>query len=303
MPRDAVTADLERQVQRAQVATARNQQAPFAGVDITGMPADLATAETNAFRRISPIRNRWPKLAEIDARVADLEKRSTACSAEVADLYDRRAAAPAQDADRLAAWQIDGQKSPRPAPQAEAIDAEIVQRQADLDGIAVAIGQVLAEKAAFVEKHRARLVREADKAVETAHTRQRELIEELARTREGLCELRQSALWAGTFPDPAASQTPQHELLAGGLRKPVENTIGITSQVNVARLWDVLRADADLLKDAATPAQRAVMEGSDGAKPGGTTWFDTPEGENQRKRDRQAQREAYVREWGQLPSW
>jgi hypothetical protein len=301
--RDGTHRILERIAQRDRATTARNQQAPFAGVDIIGMPADLATAETNAFRRISPVRNRWPELAEIDARVADLEQRSASCSAELADLYDRRAAAPGADSDRMAAWQLDGQKGPRPVPQAESIDTEIVQRQADLDGIAVAIGQVLAEKAAYVEKHRARLVKEADKAVETAHTRQRELIEELARTREGLAELRQSALWAATFPDPAASQTAQPELLAGGLRKPVEDAIGITTQVNVARLWDALRADADLLKDAATPAQRALLEGRDGRKPAGTTWFDTEEGAAQRKQDQTAARERYEREWGQLPSW
>jgi hypothetical protein len=166
MRRDASHGVLDRMVQRDQRETARGQQAPFSGVDLTGMPSDLATAETNAFRRASPFRKRWPEIAEFNARVADLEQRSAACSAELADLYDRRAAAPGMDADRLAKWQLDGQKGARPAPQAEAIDAEIVQRQADLGGIASAIGEVLSEKASFVEKHRARLVKEAGKAVE-----------------------------------------------------------------------------------------------------------------------------------------
>jgi hypothetical protein len=129
------------------------------------------------------------------------------------------------------------------------------------------------------------------------------LIEELALTREGLAELRSDAVWAATLPDPVASQTAQPELLAGGLRKPVESTIGVSTQVSVARLWDALRADADLLKDAATPAQRALLQGRDGRKPAATAWFGTEEGAAQRKIDPKAARERYEREWGQLPSW
>ena len=58
MQRDGTHRILDRMIQRDRVDTARNLQAPFPGVDVTGMPADLATAEQNAFRRVSPIRSR-----------------------------------------------------------------------------------------------------------------------------------------------------------------------------------------------------------------------------------------------------
>jgi hypothetical protein len=117
-------------------------------------------------------------------------------SAELQQLHDRELAAPAADAERLAAWQLDGERGDRPGPTLPAIKREIAERQADHEALTVAIGRVLDEKASYVDQHRRKLTRDADKDVEQAHRRYLELIEELVASREELSGLHRQAIWA-----------------------------------------------------------------------------------------------------------
>jgi len=286
--------------QLEQHLNATGKHLPFLGLDHVGMPVNLAAAEDVALRRLTP-QGAPRAVAEFDARVADLERRQTSITADLADLHARRAAAPAADSERLAAWQLNAQKGPRPEPQANAIDAEITQHQADLDGLTRAVEKVLADKASYVSKHRPRLMREADRAVTEAHTRLAALIDELAQTRTQLAEARQVATWAALYPDPAAGQTAQPELLAGGLRKPIQNTLGLTNQVPASAIIKALHADADWLKDAATAAQRAVLDPNHARDR--AVWTDSDEGRQKAREDRQAAIDSYTREWGRPPSW
>src|SRR4051794_33842230 len=75
---------------------------PFDGVDHRGMPRDLVSAETNALRRLSPRRNRWPEVAKFDTSVAELERQHSQASTALADLHNRIAQAPTAHADALA---------------------------------------------------------------------------------------------------------------------------------------------------------------------------------------------------------
>ena len=75
--------------------------------------------------RWSPRGNPWARVAEYDRRVSELEQRRAAISAELRGLHERRNNAPADDAARLAEWEMADRRGRRPEPQAEALDAAI----------------------------------------------------------------------------------------------------------------------------------------------------------------------------------
>jgi hypothetical protein len=162
---------------------------------------------------------------------------------------------------------------------------------------------VLEEKASFVEKHRARLVKDADRAVTEAHARLHRLLDQLAAARDELVEHRHDAVWAALYPDGAAGvESPMHHILAGGLRRPIEQALGVTTQLQAGRVIDALKADADWLKDAATPEQRALLEGRNPKRPNSdATWAGTPEAIEQERAEKQAALARYREMWGRDP--
>jgi hypothetical protein len=140
-------------------------------IDQAGLPADLVATETNVWRRLSPARNRWPEIAEFDQRVAELEARQAAKAEELRELRDREISAPAADADRLATWQLDGERGDRPEPELPTIREQIERRREEWEALTRATERVLQEKAEFVAKHRGRLVKDADSHADQAHRR------------------------------------------------------------------------------------------------------------------------------------
>jgi hypothetical protein len=77
-------------------------------------------------------------------------------------------------------------------------------------------------------------------------------------------------------------------VLAGGLRRPVEQTLGVSLQLQAGRVIDALKAHADWLVDAATPEQRALLEGRDPKRRSGdATWAGTPEAIAQDRAEKQ----------------
>ena len=199
------------------------------GIAQAGLPADLVATERSALRRFSPRRNRWVAVAEFDARVLELEQRQLAATATSQQLHEQEATAPAQDAARLAAWELDGREGPRPDPELPRIRERIAAVRAEWDGLVQAIAQVLDEKAEYVERHRKRLVRDADKATFEARARYLEAIDAVAAAREELADLRASALWAALYvPRPAAAagaagravRQPAPAVAAGRVRRP-----------------------------------------------------------------------------------
>lgn len=274
---------------------------PFAGVDVTGMPRDLLTAETNAFRRLSPRRNRWPELAALDARVAELEARQADASERLRDLREQLANAPRRDADALATWEVGSRKGHRPPATSDGIERQIADAEAEIAGLDAAVGVVLAEKAAFVETHRSRLVRDADKATAEAHDRVLQIVDELEQARATLVDMRQAATWAALYPGEAAARGPRENILVGGLAKPTKDALGIDIQIETARLMDLLRADADYWRRGATPEQRAAM-GADAGRPAdpqrAAVWNATPEGQEAERAERKAALKRHEDLWG-----
>ena len=100
------------------------------------------------------------------------------------------------DREALAEWQLTDGKKRRPEPSAPAIEREIEEKKADRDAAIAARDRVYEDKAAFVEKNRRRLIREADKATTEARTRCEQAIEAAENAHSDLVECRTAALWA-----------------------------------------------------------------------------------------------------------
>lgn len=256
----------------AHAARLRENQAET--IDRAGLPADLVAAETSAIRRISPFRNRWPEVDEFDQRAAELEQRQAKKAEELRELRDRELAAPAAIEGRLASWQLEGEEGPRPESELPEIRRQIEQRQEEWEGLNRAVQRVHDEKAQFVASHRGRLTKEADSHVVEAHSRYLELVDQLAEARQDLFAKRYAAVWARLYPaEQAAGTVP--DTFAGGRRKPLQ-AMGVGALVGPDRVLDALRADADWLREAATPEQRFAMEGRDPRTPRATEWVDDP---------------------------
>jgi hypothetical protein len=251
-----------------------------------GLPADLVATETNAWRRLSPTRNRWPELTRFDERVAELEQRQAQKAEELRELRDREMAAPAADSDRLATWQLEGEEGPRPEPELPAIRREIRQRQEEWEALTRATERVLAEKAEFVERHRGRLTKDADRYADEAQRRYLDLIYQLADARAELAAAQRATVIARLYPSGAAMAEPV-DTLAGGRRRALE-PMGLGAPVPPRRVFDALRADAEWLREAATPEQKALMgDGRDPRKPPATHWDETDEARDWRRDQRQ----------------
>ncbi len=262
---------------------------------------DPEVAERITSRRLS--RGRWKDVGQFDARVADLEHRQREITDELAGLRERERLAPALDAERLAAWELDDRRGPRPEPELPAIREAIQRGQEDHAGLSRAIDRVLADKLAHVERHRRRLVDDAERDVEEAHARLTALFGELERARQDLADARQAALWANLFPDVTASASPNYAVLALGLRRPVEQALGIPTQLQAERVLMVLRADADALRTAATPAQRTQLEGAKPRTPREVAmWADSDEARFAERQEKQAAIQRHIEMWGAPPA-
>ena len=140
------------------------------GVAQAGLPADLVATEASVWKRLTPGRNAWPVIGELDARVAGLEQRQAAIADELGELRDRQASAPARDQERLADWELDDRVGERPEAELPAIEDAIRRLQEEWEGLTRATARVLAEKVAYVDKHRGRLVKDADRHTWSAPT-------------------------------------------------------------------------------------------------------------------------------------
>jgi len=247
----------------------------------------------DALQRISPLRSRWPEVVAFDQRAAELDQRAAAASEELRVVMEERNAAPDADARALVEWYADGERGTRPDPTGPELDRRIAELERERDGLRAAADGVLAEKAAYVEKHRARLVKDADKYVAKLRESFEQRIDELARMRPELIEARSAAVWARTFPDRSAGATPP-ATMAGGVRRVLERA-GIAGQVEAERIFELLREDARFLERALTQEQATAL----GAKPDGEAiWLATDEGRRVEREHKAKARARFKREWG-----
>ena len=215
--------------------------------------------ELPIYRRFSPRRNRWQDVARFDERAGELERRVAALTQEIDRLQVRRREAGKADRNALTEWQLQGGQGPRPEPTVPAIEREIEERTTDRDAASQAIERVYEEKERYVDKHRKRLEREAQKWARAAHGRMADALDAYERAREELVEAREAQLWAALYPSELAQTTPNWTQLATGLRKPVEGTLGVKTVVTAANVVAALRADADVLREVTTQDQAAAL--------------------------------------------
>jgi hypothetical protein len=268
-------------LRKNQVQTAQDQ----------GLPADLVAVETNAWRRLSPARNRWPEIAAFDERAAELEMRLAEVSAELREQHELERAAPAVDAAALAEWELADRNGPRPAPTLPAIKKRIKELQADWEALNVAVGRVLVEKEAHWKKHRARLIKDADTHADQARSRYLEAVDQLEAAREDLRVARRTSVVARLYPSEIAGAEPP-DSLAGG-RKRALVPLGVNAPVSLAHLFAALREDARYLSEACTPEQRLAMQGRDPRQPPQTEWVNDPAAK--------AARDKAMAEWAARP--
>ena len=138
--------------------------------------------------------------------------------AEIQSLSEQLMEATNADRRALADWTLNG--GDRPAPTVPNLEERIRELQADYDASAIAVEDLLAEKTAFVEKHRKRLLAEANKETEKEHADYLAALDNLIAARERLHDARSSALWAALYPAPSMVAT-MPAAIALGLARPV----------------------------------------------------------------------------------
>ncbi len=263
---------------------------------LEALPRTLAAEEESALRRLSPLRSKWPEIAELDRRAAELDQRAAGVAEELQEATQQRNAAPEADARRRAEWIAAGEKGDAPASSRPELDARIEELERERDGLRAAADGVLEQKASYVEKHRKRLVRDADAHVTKLRERSEQLIDELAATRTELIEARSASVWAAVYPDRAAGATPPTTVAGGRLR--VLERAGIAGQVDAERIFALLREDAGYLERALSQAQAEAM----GAKrEDEAVWTGTDEGREAERKDKAQARRRYRDLWGHEP--
>ena len=186
---------------------------PAIGLDHEGMPPiqHLASLEEQSRHRLSPRRQMWPELQKFEERLAELEGRHRDTIAALGVAKGKLRDVDRADAAALTRWEIDGRQGEKPAPEKPALLEHVAGLERDRDGLAGAIAEVLADKAAFVERHRDRLVAVAERMVEQAKARYLDAVAQIDAARAELVEVREASLWAQVFPDESASRMPEDD--------------------------------------------------------------------------------------------
>ena len=193
----------------------REPERPFGAV-----PREVLDEQRASLLSSSPPGRRWREISALDEQVAALDRRAVELGAELAEVAERLQRAPDADADAFAGWELKHRRGPRPTPTLPAIEELAERLKAERAGVDRARMRVLADKEAFVEKHRKRLTKDAEKACSAARRAYEDALANAEQARVELATLRSSALWALMFP------ALQHEMelprgLCGDRREPL----------------------------------------------------------------------------------
>jgi hypothetical protein len=249
----------------------------------------LSGQEQSFLARISPRRNRWPELRAIDERLAELDRRQEGLSAGLVDLRGRRERADAEHAERLAAWLEAGQAEPRPTSEVRALEDAIAEAEAEYAAIDTLRERVLGERIAYVEKHRKRLVADAERETAQAKARYLELCDQAEQARAALVELRETTIWASLYPSEVlATYAPSHALVGGRPRETARHLASVEQSIAAPNAFSLLRADAEHFGQVSTREQAAAMQGVSTAELTGdeAMWADSDADLARRKREK-----------------
>lgn len=241
------------------------------------------TDEQRALRMPSRGGRRWKAVAELDARVEAVQRQQETLRDQVAVLHARIAAAEQADTRRLAAWDEAGRPGERPEPEKTAIEDELARITDDIEALDQLIDETLSEKERHVERHRDKLVREAQADIDQARDRYLQAVRDLEQAREQLVDARHTQRWARYYPAEEASRdTILTPMLAGGLLEPVRRTLGSTSQLAFVNVAAALAADAGALRDGIPERDSSEPDIRRDA-----VWESTPEGASALNREKE----------------
>jgi hypothetical protein len=179
--------------------TPRGQQYPTD--TMPGVQA-LADRERSTLQRLSHpgVAKRWRAVAEFDQRVAQIDREAAELRRRLSDVHERIGGARSRDSHALARWQLDGQKGPRPEPSLPGLEAERDDLRRELDAYSVATTRLLDQKAAYIERHRPKLLADAECEVKEAAIRYRAAVDAAEQARAELADVRAVELYARLFP-------------------------------------------------------------------------------------------------------
>jgi len=270
-----------------------------------GLGRGLLSVEQSTWARISPRRNRWPKLAAIDERVNELDQRRAALVDELAVVNEQRATAEQRHADQLATWFQDGQRGQRPASGATVLDERLADLRAEHAAVETLSEKVLAEKIDFVRRHRRALARTAANEVTKTKTRYERTIDELEQARDALIDVRATELWARAFPHESLTATPPTYALAGGVKSVNNRWLpGLTSDIQAAALLGLLRDDAMFIASMITAELKAASLGvrPELIRDDVAMWGGSEEDLARQEREKERARERHTTEFGLPPA-
>jgi hypothetical protein len=274
---------------RRKVAPTLGLQLPDGTIppDQTPRPLGLDTAESYALKRWSPVRSRWPEVHEYDDRVRQLEGKQAGINTELQALQDQVRQAEIADRDALSLWAVD-HRGPRPLPTLPGIEQRIGELGAERDALTLAMQRTLDEKVAYVEKQRARLIREAQKARKRALERLREEITHVEEARTEAADCVAAERWAADYPEESANASDLRlQLMKGGrLTRALPDFKGL-AVAEQAIEW--LRDDAAWLDIALERDQDDELDIRKQA-----VWESTPEGNEALNKEKQRIRAALV---------
>jgi hypothetical protein len=287
-----------------QNSLALDAELPAVGLDLEGMPPvqRLASLEEQARHRLSPRKPLWAEVATFEARIGDLEARHRQVLSDLRNANGQLGSVDQRDAAALAQWELDGRSGEKPEAEKSGLQDHVAELERERDGLAGAIAQVLADKAAYVQKHRSRLTATASRLVNEAKARYVQAVEQMAAARAELVELRQTELWAHVFPDEAAFRMPRADHLALGASSQYPPGLADRA-LSADGVLALLRTDAEAVAGSMSTAQRIVIQGLDPNQPPNTYWTDSDEAREASKADLQRRREAYMADWGRVPGW
>ena len=225
----------------------------------------MAAVERSALARMVPRRwlPGWTELEEIDTRLAanaiDQQRMLDSLTSAQQELNG----ADPEHEQKLAQWFAGGKRGLRPPNRRPELKEQIAALQHESPALQMVRDKLFEERVRFVQKHRRRLVKDAERAKHKARNRIVAALAELAQARQELVECQQSAIWAALYPhDSLATMAPTLELVGGMKRVTLEALPGANQGAPAEGDYKLLRADADYQATLATVEQAAAIQGT-----------------------------------------
>jgi hypothetical protein len=303
--------DAERVARGTKLADATARAALDRAQNLSPSPQEIAAERSLAARmadqarlRLSP-RRRYAELERFDDKVRALEERQGAILRQLDETRGQIRLAEGEYRAALTAWhrRPRGQRPTDPRPD---LEQRVVDLQEDLDAVSELITETLEARAAFVQKYRRELVKDARRVADEALERYSRAAAELLDARMALMDARADEVRARLYPDERAATPPGTAMIPAGRLRELREIVGLQAPLDPEALRRVLATDGEFLRSRLTQPQRQALKERGEVTPDPyeeAVWAGSEEWKKQVREDEERRREAYRREWGQEPPW